>query len=660
MKKLLLAGLIFVSSLAAAELYKTIGNPNTGKPDYVTKLDSTTVQAGSNVTVVNTSSGITISASGGGGGGGTTIWSKKDGANLDTSVSTINFQTGGGLTATSGPSGQINIGLSANSTYYDSAYNAANYASTGSVIYQLGNYYTTGTANATFLGIGVAATTYQTIAGFSGAVNGAGTVISTTTNFINNQSASVESKTFNVSSGTALQLGASTITIGGVAPTVLASNPLRITDSQNNFYQANIQNKSAGNNASADWVATNDLGSDTSGYFNCGINSSGYNQASFNVTGSSDSYCYASNMDFILGTADPGADAWIKLFTGGTTSDKIRFQITNTGVVSIPGTQLSVNGTTYTWNVGSGGAGQFIQNNGGTLTSATPAGGSGGTPPSVAIATGSPMGFNTAISSPVAVVLLSTQNFQAQLQGGATAYITYRSTITSDGVPEGASNLYFTSARVNGSLTNPTTMFIANGTSFQNANFNVNTSSSMRVLTSSLSVVGGASISTITVNPLLDAATAFQVLSSTGLNVFTITTSSANIGDSTFKIIVATTASYSITIGTATLGGPYLVFVSTNGHVNYEGPTPAVSSCGTSPTLSLNMTDIAGTITPGATATGCTITFANAWKNVPNCQVTEQTLSLVNALNYTITRTALTISQTALTSLLNYQCTGAD
>lgn len=107
----------------------------------------------------------------GGGGGGTTIWSKKDGSNLDTAVSTINFLTGGGLTATSAPGGQINIGLSPGSTYFlGLGVAATTYATQANVTQsttqlnsQFSNYQTTGSAYATYLPIGVAATTYQTI-----------------------------------------------------------------------------------------------------------------------------------------------------------------------------------------------------------------------------------------------------------------------------------------------------------------------------------------------------------------------------------------------------------------------------------------------------------------------------------------------------------------
>lgn len=569
----------------------------------------------------------------------------------------------------------------------------------------------------------------------------ADTVIGTTTLFINNQSASVESKTTNVASGTWVQFHSSTMTLGQGPPMFLSNNPLSIIDNVNAFYQVNIQNLSAGDSASGDYIVTNNLGNNTTGYVDLGINGSGYNQSSFSISASSDAYLYASNRSFEIGTADPGADAWLKFFTGGTTSDKARLQITNTGVVSIVGNQLSVNGTTYTWNAGLGGSGEFLQNNNGTITSATPAGGGGGGSSTLAVGTGTASSFTTNVASPT--VAESFEGSQLRVVAlGTTAYVyidtitptglldkvtaasTYGpisrayngnsalavttgsvqgfTTVTSTGVfvivldsgvfttqsltanttvfasvnrssftmlgpaptttniPQGT-NLYVTSATVNGLGAN-TSFYILNGTSLQSpaANSYVGTSSATRVLTSSLSVVGAGNFASVAITPLSDSTTAFYILTTTGALSFAVNTSSTNVGDSSLKIVISTTASYAVTVGTTTLGGPYLVAVSTNGHVSYRGVNPAVSSCGTSPTINENLTDLGGTITPGATAAGCTVTFGSPWLRKPHCVVSEQTMSLVNALSYTVTTTALTVSQTAFTSAFDYVCVGAD
>jgi hypothetical protein len=45
---------------------------------------------------------------------------------------------------------------------------------------------------------------------------------------------------------------------------------------------------------------------------------------------------------------------------------------------------------------------------------------------------------------------------------------------------------------------------------------------------------------------------------------------------------------------------------------------------------------------------------------VPVCTVSEQTMSVVNALSYTKTATALTITQTGLSGNLDVICIGRD
>jgi hypothetical protein len=62
--------IVFLCSCTYAEQTKTVFNPFTGNPDYITALSTTSIGAGSNITVSTTSSGVTISASGGGSGSG--------------------------------------------------------------------------------------------------------------------------------------------------------------------------------------------------------------------------------------------------------------------------------------------------------------------------------------------------------------------------------------------------------------------------------------------------------------------------------------------------------------------------------------------------------------------------------------------------------------
>jgi len=94
---------------------------------------------------------------------------------------------------------------------------------------------------------------------------------------------------------------------------------------------------------------------------------------------------------------------------------------TFTAPLTISGSSLSINGTSYTWNAASGGSGQFLQNNGGVITSATPSGGSGGSS-SLAVSKN-----GVIISSPTAVVNFINQGINVSLTGGATAQVSLSS-----------------------------------------------------------------------------------------------------------------------------------------------------------------------------------------------------------------------------------------
>lgn len=95
-----------------------------------------------------------------------------------------------------------------------------------------------------------------------------------------------------------------------------------------------------------------------------------------------------------------------------------------------------------------------------------------------------------------------------------------------------------------------------------------------------------------------------------------------------------------------------------DGHVVSSGTTPVASSCGTGSPIPVG-TDFAFKITPGATATGCTITFVSPYANAPVCTVDQETMSLVNALSYTTSTTAVTITQVgAAGSVYDIICVG--
>lgn len=109
-----------------------------------------------------------------------------------------------------------------------------------------------------------------------------------------------------------------------------------------NYLQLNIQNKSAGNNASSDLVATANNGTETVNYVDLGINSSTYNVPAFNITGANDAYLYSTGNDFAIGNTTSGKA--LKFFTGGSVAGNERMRIDNNGNVGIGTTTIPRNG----------------------------------------------------------------------------------------------------------------------------------------------------------------------------------------------------------------------------------------------------------------------------------------------------------------------------
>ena len=110
-------------------------------------------------------------------------------------------------------------------------------------------------------------------------------------------------------------------------------------------------------------------------------------------------------------------------------------------------------------------------------------------------------------------------------------------------------------------------------------------------------------------------------------------------------------------LGNLSLGGQSPTQkLSISGVISYVTNAPTLSSCGTSPTIVGN--DAQGTITAGTGATGCTATFTATYSASAHCNITNQSMSVVNALSYTESTTNFVISQTGLGgNKLDYHCT---
>lgn len=103
-----------------------------------------------------------------------------------------------------------------------------------------------------------------------------------------------------------------------------------------------------------------------------------------------------------------------------------------------------------------------------------------------------------------------------------------------------------------------------------------------------------------------------------------------------------------ITLSSSTTSSANQFAVDTYGHVIAStNSAPTISSCGSgSPTPATNSTDVDGSVTVGATATGCVITFGHSFATTPNCVVINESPSLTSAFGYSKSASAITATQT--------------
>ena len=105
----------------------------------------------------------------------------------------------------------------------------------------------------------------------------------------------------------------------------------------NNYLQLNIQNRSSGNTASADLVASADNGTESVNYVDLGINSSAFSNATYPIlNGANNAYLYSTGNDFVIGNAS--ASRYLSFFTGGYAAANERMRITGAGLVGIGNT----------------------------------------------------------------------------------------------------------------------------------------------------------------------------------------------------------------------------------------------------------------------------------------------------------------------------------
>lgn len=115
------------------------------------------------------------------------------------------------------------------------------------------------------------------------------------------------------------------VSLDGTQGTTLNNTAFQAFTTTNDFFQNNIQNLDNGSDASADYVATNDVGDDAKNYVDLGINSSGFTSVSFPIYTANSAYLYnqgdgVTHGDLFVGTGDIGD---VVIHAGGFTTGDV-------------------------------------------------------------------------------------------------------------------------------------------------------------------------------------------------------------------------------------------------------------------------------------------------------------------------------------------------
>lgn len=149
-------------------------------------------------------------------------------------------------------------------------------------------------------------------------------------------------------------------------------------------------------------------------------------------------------------------------------------------------------------------------------------------------------------------------------------------------------------------------------------------------------------------------------LTTEALRISGLTSSTVANDSATVKITGILTKPYVMTIGTTT-AGPFYVSVSTNGHTISNGPSPSISSCGSTPNGSVIGTDQAGIITVGGgSVTGCVMTFASTYGVgcTVSCTISDSITTATPDVTATPTTMTTGFSASIGGGTISYDCEG--
>jgi len=150
-----------------------------------------------------------------------------------------------------------------------------------------------------------------------------------------------------------LTAGSLVATASGTTPITLSNAIADLESTANSYIQCQVRNASSGVNASSDYVATADTGTDSTNYINFGINSSAYSQSSWTINGALDGYLYTSNSNLSIGTASSN---YLNFFVGGTYLSNEALRINSSKHVLV-GSQYDTNTSSSLFQVN--GLGEF-------------------------------------------------------------------------------------------------------------------------------------------------------------------------------------------------------------------------------------------------------------------------------------------------------------
>jgi len=213
---------------------------------------------------------------------------------------------------------------------------------------------TGGSINGTTIGATTASTgAFTTLSSSGVATHGGNVVITSGTTAIpssSTQGALVITGAGGIVTATGNAVIGGTGYFGPAQSTIGLSNPLIVaTGLANNYVQIQAQNNSSGNNASTDFVATADNGTDSTHYIDMGINGSGFTGAAsgWTMSGANDGYLYVDAGNLTIGTDTVGKT--VAIHVGGTYANSIvaTFTTNSTIATTTTGTMVVSGGASF-------------------------------------------------------------------------------------------------------------------------------------------------------------------------------------------------------------------------------------------------------------------------------------------------------------------------